>query len=228
MKLRKLFAVPMVVAAFALTASVVGAQVAPVVALQFASNGLTSPLNANTSDSVIARLLIDTTGSNEAVRIASLPFNLITGNGALASTLTGCQVVNENNVSDPLNNNATGSLNEGMNSITLDTPIIVSANSLTTFSLRCDVASNLVSGGTYTINMNTTNVVATGVSTGLNAMVMVRGSIVIPPIVFPPVVTTPSFPVTGASGQAAQTAAMLVASLLIASLGFSYLSLKKN
>ena len=218
----------MVVSAFALSASIVGAQVAPVVALQFATNGLTNPLSANMSDAVIARLLIDTTGSSEGVRISSLPFNLITGGGASASTLNDCYVVNENDVNDRLNNAGTGSLSNGMNSINLDSPLVLAAGALTTLSLRCDISSNLVAGGTYTINMNTANVVATGVSTGMSALVTVRGSIVIPPIVVNPPVTTPSFPVTGATGQAAQTSAMIIASLLIASLGFSYLSLKKN
>lgn len=206
------------------------AQVAsPRVALQFGTNGLTNPLVSNTTDATIARLLIDTTGSTEAVRIASLPFNLVLGNGALASTLDECQVYNEAAPNVALNSVAsTTTMVSGINNITFNTPLVLAANTLTTFALRCDVDDTLVAGGTYTVNMNTNNVVATGATTGLPALVTIRGSVVVPPVVVPPVVvpTTPGMPATG--GEAAQNIAMLLAAVLIAGLGFSSLSVRSK
>lgn len=227
MQIKKLMVLPVVAAVFALGAGAASAQVVgPRVALQFATNGLTNPLAASSTDAVIARLLLDTTGSTEAVSISSLPFNIVTANGALASSLQNCRVFNESNLSSSLSASSTATLFSGINNIAFNSPLILQPNTLTTLSLRCDVNGTLVAGGTYTVNMNTANVVATGASTGLPATVTVRGSVVIPPVVVPPVI--PGLPTTGASGQAAQNIAMLAASLLIASLGFSYLKIKKS
>ena len=230
MKINKLIAVPLVAATLAVSAfGAASAQViGPRVALQFATNGLTSPLSSNSSNAVIARLLLDTTGSTEAVRLSSLPFNLITGSGATASALQNCRVYNESDLNTSLNTPATATttLFSGINNVNLNNQLIMQPNTLTTLSLRCDINSNLVSGGTYTVNMNTANVVATGASTGLPAVVTVRGGVVVPPVVYP--TPTPGMPSTGAGGQTAQSIAMLAASLLIAGLGFSYLNAKKN
>ncbi|MDO8565441.1 MAG: hypothetical protein Q7R67_02390 [bacterium] len=229
MKIHKVLAVTLTAATMAMGAGVASAQViGPKVALQFATNGLTNPLVASSTDAVIARLLLDTTGSTEAVRITSLPFNLITGNGALASTLRNCRVYNESDLNVALNTtSSTTAMFTGINNIAFNSAMILQPNTMTTVSLRCDVAGDLVAGGTYTINMNTNNVVAVGASTGLPAAVTIRGAVVIPPVVVVPPVT-PGMPATGAAGQATQTVAMLAASLLIATLGFSYLRLKKQ
>ena len=208
------------------TASIAGAQViGPKVALQFATNGLTSPLVASSNNAVIARLLLDTTGSTEAVRISSLPFNLITGNGALAGSLQNCRVFNEVDLDTALNTPATATttLFAGVNNIVLNSPLVLGTNTLTTLSLRCDVNSTLVAGGTYTVNMNTVNVVATGASTGLPAAVTVRGAVVIPPVV-----VIPGIPATGVKSPMVQSALMLAASLAMATLGFSYLVKKSR
>lgn len=228
-KIHKILAVTLAGATFAMSAGFASAQViGPRVALQFATNGLTSPLVASSTDAVIARLLLDTTGSTEAVRINSLPFNLITGSGAIASSLQNCRVFNESNLSVALNTPATATTTwfSGINNVVFNSPLILQPNTMTTLSLRCDVNGSLVAGGTYTVNMDTNNVAATGASTGIPAAVTVRGAVVIPPVVVPPVV--PGLPTTGATGEAAQNVAMLAASLLIASLGFSYLNLKKK
>src|SRR3989344_6705608 len=105
MKINKFLVLPVAVATFALgSIGAAGAQViGPQVALQFATNGLSNPLVASSTNEVAARLLLDTTGSTESVRIASLPFNLITGNGAMASTLNNCRVYNETNLNVALN-----------------------------------------------------------------------------------------------------------------------------
>lgn len=203
-----------------------GAQViGPHVALQFATNGLTSPLVASSSNAVMARLLLDTTASTEAVRIASLPFNLITANGASASSLQNCRVYNEADLNTSLNTPATATTTvfTGINNIVFNSAMILQPNTMTTLSLRCDVNSSLVAGGTYTVNMNTNNVVATGATTGLPASVTVRGAVVIPPVV-----VIPGIPSTGVRDPLAQSAMMLLASVGIAGLGFSYLLKKKT
>ena len=203
--------------------------IGPRVALQFATNGLTSSLSASSTDAVIARLLLDTTGSTEAVRINSLPFNLITGSGANANTLQNCRVFNESNLSSALNtpSNTNTPFYNGINNVNFTSSLILQANTMTTLSLRCDIANTLVSGGTYTVNMDTSNVVATGATTGLPALVTVRGAVSVPPVIYYPPVT-PGMPSTGAAGETTQNLAMIAASLLIASLGFSYLRLKKK
>lgn len=232
--IKKFTVIPLAVAILALgTFGSASAQTAsPRVALQFGTNGLTSPLTANADDATIARLLLDTTGSTEAVRIASLPFNLVLGSGASASSLTNCRVFNEASPNTALNtpDDEDDTLNSGINNISFDSPMILAANTLTTVALRCDIDDNLVAGGTYTVNMNTANVVATGATTGLPALVTIRGSVVVPPVTNPPVVppVTPGMPQTGAGGEMAQNIAMLAASLLIAGLGVSSISSRKK
>lgn len=205
---------------------------APRLALQFGTNGLTNPLVANSSDATIARLLLDTTGSTEAIRLNSLPFNLVVGNGAEADTLMNCRVFNEAAPTVALNTaDDDDMLSSGINTITFNSPMILAANTLTTVALRCDVGADLVAGGTYTVNMNTTNVSATGATSGVPALVTIRGSVVVPPITtVPPVVVvppvTPGLPATG--GEAAQNIAMLLAAILIAGLGFTSLSVRSK
>jgi hypothetical protein len=224
MKINKFLAVPVVVAMLALSFGWASAQTAmPRVALQFASNGLTNPLTAGGDDAVIARLLLDTTGSTEAVRIQSLPFNVIAGNGASASTLGSCRVYNESDTNSALNS-STGSLSSGLNNIGLSNALVLPANTMTTLSLQCDIANDLASGGTYTVNMNTSSVVATGATTGTTAVVTVRGAGVPTTPTTPTTPNTPGLPTTGAGGEAAQNIAMLIASILMAGLGFSYLT----
>lgn len=230
--LKKLIVFPLAFAVFALGfAGPANAQVGtPRLALQFGTNGLTNPLVASTTDATIARLLLDTTGSTEAVRISSLPFNLVTGSGALTSTLQNCRVFNESAPTVALNTPATAttSMVAGLNNITFNSPLILPANTLTTVALRCDIAGDLVAGGTYTVNMNTANVVATGAVTGVPALVTIRGSVVVPPIITPNVPATPGLPATGAGSEAAQNVAMLIASLLIAGLGFTSFNYRKK
>ena len=229
MKINKILA-PLAASLILMGALSAGAHtIAPRVALQFGTNGLTSPLSASSSNAVVARLLLDTTGSTESVRLNSIPFNLIVGNGALASTLNNCRVYNEADLSTALNTSSSATtMFEGINNIALTNSLVIPTNSMVTLSLRCDVSGTFVSGGTYTVNLNTNNVVAVGASTGLPAAVTIRGSVVVPPVVTPPVIVTPGMPSTGAAGEATQNIAMLAASLLIAGLGFSYMNTKKR
>lgn len=196
------------------TAATVSAQtVAPRVAIQLLNSGLTSPLTASSTGAVVARLVLDTTGSPEAVRISSIPFILTTGNGATGSTLTNCRVASEASPTVNLNlapGNGVG-LSSGLNSISLSSPLILAAGTVTTLDFICDPSAGLVNGGTFTFSMNTANVAGTGVSTGLPAVVSVRGAV--PPVFIPTV------PNTGAGGQMPQNIALLFGSIVLATLG---------
>jgi hypothetical protein len=201
---------------FAFAATANAQAVAPRVAIQLLTSGLTSPLTASSTGNVMARLVLDTSGSPEGVRINSLPFILTTGAGAASGTLINCRAFNEANGA-ALSASTTAGLVAGLNTLSLTDPLVLPAGTVTTIQLRCDTTAGLVSGGTFTFSMNTANVSGTGVSTGLPAVVSVRGAVpVIPPVVIPGV------PNTGAGGEAAQNVALLLGSLTLATLGILY------
>lgn len=198
----------------------------PRVAIQLATSGLTAPLVASSTNATVARLILDTTGSTEPVRITSLPFILTAGNGADPTDLVNCRVVNEANVGTNLSSGVT--MQAGLNNVVLNSPLVLAANTVTTLALRCDVTGDLVTGGTYTFSMNTANLVATGATTGLPATVTVRGAVVVPPVVNPPV-QTPGLPTTGAGGEATRNIAIMLGSVFLtfAGLAFAIRSEKK-
>lgn len=213
----KLSSMALALSMFAIAIGANAQTVQPRVAIQLLTSGLTSPLVASSTDNVMARLVLDTTGSPEAVRISSLPFILTTGNGAASGTLTNCTVVNESNVNSDLSGNS-GGLVAGINSINLSNPLVLAAGTVTTLQLRCDATGGLVSGGTFTFSMNTANVAGTGVSTGLPALVSVRGAVPTVPVI--PVI--PTVPNTGAGGDATANIALLLGSFTLATLGVVY------
>jgi len=222
MSFKKMLIIPVALAFMAVGAGSANAQVvaAPMLAVQLATSGLTNPLVIG-QNATLARLVLDTTGSNTGVRVASLPLSLTTGSGAVASSLTNCRVYNEANSSVALNSgsNVSGTLASGMNTMTLDNPIILPANTVTTLDVRCDIASNLVTGGTYQFSLNTADVVATDPATGVPATVVLRGVSV--PVVVPPVVV-PTVPNTGAGGMASTNVAIILGSLAAATFGLAY------
>jgi hypothetical protein len=202
------------------------AQTSPRVQIQLGTTGLTSPLVANSDDAVVARLSLNTTGSSEPVRITSLPFILSTGSGALASSLENCRVYNEASASANLStpSDPDNTLVSGLNNIALTNALVLPANTVTVLGLRCDVESNLVTGGTYTFSMNTANVVATGANTGLPAAVTVPGgTVVIPPVVVTPTPTTPGLPTTGFGGESAGNYLVMLGSVLAMTFGLAYI-----
>jgi hypothetical protein len=219
---RTLMGFPVALALFAGAATASAQSAAPIVGIQLLTSGLTSPIVANTDDATVARLVLDTSGSAEAVRISSIPFILSTGNGAIASTLRNCRVVNEANDDVNLSTPAGDSvgLTSGLNSITLSSPLTLAAGTVTTLDLMCDASAGIVSGGTFTFSMNTANVAGTGVTTGLPAIVTIRGAAPVTPV--PPVVVIPTVPNTGAGGEAAQNVALLLGSVALAAVGVAY------
>ncbi len=223
MTFKKILILPIALALMAVTVGSANAQVVPTprVAVQLATTGLTNPL-VEGSEATLARLVLDTTGSNTAVRIASIPLSLNLGSGALASTLTDCAIVNEgNNNALTSGSNIEDSLSSGMNTFTLDTPIVLAANTVTTLRVRCDIDNNLVSSGTYQFSLNTSNVVATDPVSGTQALVTLRG-VAVPPVVTIPPVVIPTVPNTGAGGEASTNAVIILGTLVAASLGLAY------
>ncbi len=222
---KKFLALPLLVAVFAFSfAGAASAQlVSPQLGVQLLTSGLTSPLVANATSSTVARLVLDTTGSSEAVRISSVPFILTTGGGAIPSTLNDCVVWNEAGAGSALStSNSSFALSSGLNTANLTSSLILPANTVSVLALRCDVANNLVDGGTYTFSVNTANVAAVGVNTGLQAAVYVRGATV-PPVI-PPVI--PGLPNTGAGGEATTNLAIILGSVLVA--GFALYTARKT
>ncbi|MHB1330866.1 MAG: hypothetical protein ACYCY6_02780 [Minisyncoccota bacterium] len=213
----KLMGATLLLSLFAMAAGVNAQTVAPRVAIQLLSSGLTSPLEENDEDAIMARLVLDTTGSTEAVRISSLPFILSTGSGAEASTIENCTVVNESNSSVDLSDES-GGLVSGLNPMVLRSPLVLAAGTVTTLSLRCDITEDLVTGGTFTFSMNTSNVNATGVSTGVPAVVSVRGAAPTP-VPVPVPVPVPGVPNTGAGGEVATNLALILGSIGTAGIG---------
>lgn len=234
--IKKILALPIVVAMIALgfAGSASAQTVSPLLQIQLATNGLTSPLVAGGDDATVARLRLDTTGSAEAVRISSLPFILTTGSGAQADTLNNCRVFNEAAGTVALNTaDADDTLDAGRNNIELSSALVVPAGSQMTLALRCDVDEDLVAGGTFTFSMNSADVVATGAASGVRAIVTVPGAAVIPPIVVtPPVVVvppaTPGMPATGANSDAAKNVALAIGTVLLAGLAMTYSSRKSQ
>lgn len=220
MSFKKLLILPVAIAFMAVGIGSVSAQVpASVVGVQLATTGLTSPLVAGGTDATMARLVLDTTGSQTAVQLSSIPLRLTTGAGAATSTLANCEVVNEANGA-VLGTVGSAGLNAGLNNITLNAPITLAANTVTTLALRCDIGANLVAGGTYQFSLNTADVVAVNPATGLAAVVTLRGAT--NPIVVPVTPVVPGIPNTGMGGAASANVMIILGSLAAASLGLAY------
>jgi hypothetical protein len=226
MSLKKLLVLPVAIAFLGIGFGTANAQVVtptPSLAIGLETSGLTNPLTVG-QNATLARLTLDTTGSNTAVRISSLPFDLTTGSGATATSLTNCQVFNESNGGAITSgSNVPSTLTSGMNTVTLDNPLVLPAGTVTTLALRCNIGSNLVTGGTYQFSMNTANVVASDPVTGTPAVVTLRGvaPVVVPVVPVTPVVV-PTVPNTGAGGEASANLAIIFGSLVAAGIGLAY------
>jgi hypothetical protein len=220
-KLQKMFTVlPLSLALLASTmAGVASAQTYPALSVQLLTQGLTQNAGAGTQNAIMAIARLDTTSSNEDIRISSLPLILTTGGGANGSSLQSCHLANANNISSPLSTsgNVPSALNSGVNTLALDTPLVLPRGSVTMLDLICNVSTTAAAGGSFTFSINTANVMATGVTSGLPAQVSITpGAVVIPPTTYPGV------PNTGAGGEAGSNIALIVGSLLVASFGYLY------
>jgi hypothetical protein len=224
--MKKLFALPMAFALFlALGFGSAEAQVAtaPRLYVELQTEGVTSVVNSGAQDVTLANVRLDATQSSEDIRINGLPLTLATASGAVSSNLSGCRAFNAGNQSNALNsgNNVSGSLNGGLNNLNFDTSLIVPRGTVVSVLVQCDVSSSLPAGGTFQFSMNTSNVSATGATTGLNALVGV-GRAPVGGVVTNPNPNVPGIPNTGAGGNVATNVLLLVGSVVFAGLGLVY------
>jgi len=88
------------------------------------------------------------------VTVTSIPLTLTTGGGASASQLTNCQVYNAAGSPLTSGSNVIAS-GQSTNTITFDTPLVLSGGSTQSLTVRCNVASGTPSGGSFSFNAGT-------------------------------------------------------------------------
>ncbi len=94
--------------------------------------------------------------------VSSLPVNLTTSSGAVASNLLNCLVFNTTGgASSTSALGPTFTTVSGSNTFSLNTPLIVNSGSPVTLQIRCDVASSTASGSTFQFVANPVNVGST-------------------------------------------------------------------
>lgn len=135
---------------------------------------LTSSLNTNldvapsvpagSQDVALANIFLGTGNSSSAIRVSSIPLSVTAGGNAIAGNLTDCRVRDASNLDGSLS----GSINPagGNATYTFNTPLVVGAGMTKTLSFTCDVSSATPTGGTFTIGISPSGVVATDVVTG--------------------------------------------------------------
>lgn len=196
----------------------------PSLLVDLVSTGVASTLVPGAQDQTVANIRLDTVTSSDDIRLSSLPITVATGNSATASSLTSCQLANAASPTVSLNtgSNVSSSLSSGSNTVTFDNPLIIPRGTVMNLLVRCDISPDLVSGGTYQFSINTSNVTATAVSTGLPAVVGVTRTTTPPtvPPVIPPVI--PGIPNTGFGGNATTNVMVIIGSVIAAGLGLAY------
>ncbi len=146
--------------ALALSAGVALAQTANNVTVS--STPVTSSPGAGSTGVTLGAFTL--TGLNGAnYSISSLPVMLATANSAQPANLSNCQLFNANNAALNTGNNQVNTLVDGTNTFTFDQPLAVSSNAVT-LSLRCNVSSAAVSGGTYQFTAGSPFFITTGTS----------------------------------------------------------------
>lgn len=195
----------------------------PSLLVDLVNTGVATSLVPGAQNTTVANIRLDTITSSDNIRLSSLPIILSTGNGGDASDLMSCTLVNAANPSVDLNsgNNVSTNLSSGTNTVTFDNALVISKGTVMNLLLNCDISASLTSGGTYQFSVNTSNVVATAVSTGLPAVVGVTRTTppTVPPVI-PPVI--PGIPNTGFGGNATTNIMVILGSIVAAGLGLAY------
>lgn len=95
---------------------------------------------------------IQFTGGQNAAQVTSIPVTVTPGGGATLGNLSNCQVYGPTGSSLTTGSNIVSNLGSGANTFRLDQPLTVSQGAgTTTLNVRCDVASNTPSTGTFSI-----------------------------------------------------------------------------
>lgn len=118
---------------------------------------------AGSQDVALANISLGT-GAAQSVRITSVPLSVSSGSGALAAHLTDCRVRNSANVEGSL----TGSINPagGTATYVFATPLTITAGSSVMLSFTCDVSAATPIGGTFTVGIEPSGIVAVDAVSG--------------------------------------------------------------
>ncbi|MES2214221.1 MAG: hypothetical protein V4465_02415 [Patescibacteria group bacterium] len=218
--MKKFLIIPVIAALFAFSTGASAQVAGPSLLVQLQSAGVSSAINSGAQNVTLANVRLDATASTDDIRLASLPIVLTVGNGGNASALQSCRAVNSTAPSTNLNSgtNAIANFSSGSNSIVFDNPMVIARGTAVNILVNCNIGT-LPGGGTYQFSINTANVPATAVSTGLPAVVGVGGVAVTPTPVPVPV---PGIPNTGFGGAAPMNIALLIGSIGVAALGLTY------
>ena len=140
------------------------------------SSGSTTP-NPGASDAAFGSVTLTATqpGTTGNVTVSSLPFTLTTGNGASASNLTSCEVLNSNGSTLTSGSNVIGTAGAS-GAFTLDSPLTISGGQSATLSVRCDVVSGASTGGTYQFTFSTPTATGAGTTSGAGLRVNLNTS----------------------------------------------------
>ncbi len=116
----------------------------------------------------LANILLSAVGSQENVRISTIPTRLALSNGALAGHLNSCQLWDGGTALNT-GSNVLNSINSGTtpNNFILDNSLIVSQGTIKTLSLKCGVSGSAAGTFTWSISDNDTWG-STGVTSGFN------------------------------------------------------------
>lgn len=172
--------------ALMMIAGIASAQSVPVTVT---NQGSTASPSANTSGATLGSFTLASTQSGSA-NITSIPLTLTTGSGGNPSDLSSCQVYSSNGTA--LGASGLGSLSNGVNTVTFNSPFQLGGNQSAGFTVRCNVGSNIASGATYQFTAGTPSLSSTSNPTGA-ALSVVLGTT---PVVRPGAQDTPMAVIT--------------------------------
>ncbi len=93
--------------------------------------------------------VVFTSMQNRSVQLSALPLSITPGNGASASYLSSCQIVNAGGTALNTGSNIPTSIQSGTNTFVLDTPLVVGAGATVSVNLRCNISGSATPGNTF-------------------------------------------------------------------------------
>jgi len=124
--------------------------------------GTTPVVRPGAQDTPMAVISLSASNSNSSIQVSALPISLSFGGGASASSISDCRIRPLGNLGTALNSGGNvPTIISGSNTITLDSPLSVSAGNSTSVVLTCDVSASAPSGGTVLVSITPSSVPAT-------------------------------------------------------------------
>lgn len=124
-----------------------------------------APVVRPAAEDTLLAVITFSNSPGSSVQVSSLPVNASFAQGASSSSLSDCRVRNVANLSTALNSGAVSAL-DGVNTFTLDTPLIIGAGSTVSLALTCDVSAGAPSGGTILLSVMPGNLLVSVVGNG--------------------------------------------------------------